>query len=214
MGVRQSKQNAFTNDLREQSETPISNDNETTDKCCLFCPIPKSAIPSSSSSSNILSSSRNSSHHALTNSSSRNNSGSALYNAEDGGFGTPLPDTPVHIRRKRDAAMEKYYQYGGSSPDGGEEKKSSSFGRVNRLGGGSYQEGVGSSRYGGLEKETAAMFEHENVSNGGRQIHNKKLPTAGIYEGPVSALYLFSLRWDIEVISCVTFCNVYIYYCC
>ena len=192
MGVRQSKQNAFTNDLREQSETPISNDNETTDKCCLFCPIPKSVIPSSSSS-NLLSSSRNSSQHALTNSSSRNNSGSALYNPEDGGFGTPLPDTPVHIRRKRDAAMEKYYQYGGSPSDGGEEKKSSSFGRVNRLGGGSYQEGVGSSRYGGLEKETAAMFEHENVRNGGsgdssRQIHNnKKLPTAGIYEGPVSA---------------------------
>jgi len=160
MGGKQSK-HAFTNDL--QIPTP-----EEDTKCCLFCPIPKA---SSSPDTTTATPSRNSSKNNL----SRPNSGSALYKDE---FGTPLPDTPIFARRLRDAAFDD---------QDNEEKKTGGGGSFGRATGGSYVEGVSSSRYGGLEKETSTMFMNEKIVN-----HNRtngggvKLPTAEIYEGPVS----------------------------
>ena len=184
MGGKQSK-HVFTNDL----QLPPEEKDDT--KCCLFCPIPK-ASSSSSPDTTTLTPSRNSSKNNL----SRPNSNTALYKDE---FGTPLPDTPIFARRLRDAAFD--------DQDNDDEEGEKTHHRAT---GGSYIEGVSSSRYGGLEKETAAMFEHENVSNGGRQIHNKKLPTAGIYEGPVSACTIFLVLDGIfKFISCVTFYNLY-----
>jgi len=157
MGGKQSK-HAFTNDL--QIPTP-----EEDTKCCLFCPIPKAIGGSSSPDTTTLTPSRNSSKNNL----SRPNSNTALYKDE---FGTPLPDTPIFARRLRDAAFDD---------QDNDEKKTH-----HRATGGSYVEGVSSSRYGGLEKETSAMFMNESLVNGGQKHSSKNLPTAEIYEGPVS----------------------------
>ena len=173
MGGKQSK-HAFTNDLQQ----PQAPEDDT--KCCLFCPIPK-ASSSSSPDTTTVTPSRNNSKNNL----SRPNSNTALYKDE---FGTPLPDTPIFARRLRDAAFD--------DQDNNDEKKTGggSFGRAT---GGSYVEGVSSSRYGGLEKETSAMFMNESLVKGQKHSSTngggKKLPTAEIYEGPVSLYDLCSI---------------------
>ena len=163
MGGKQSK-HAFTNDLQQPS--PPEDDT----KCCLFCPIPKASSSSSPADTTTLTPSRNSSKNNL----SRPNSNTALYKDE---FGTPLPDTPIFARRLRDAAFD----------DQDDEEKKTGGGSFGRATGGSYVEGVSSSRYGGLEKETSAMFMNEKIVNQSRTNGGgMKLPTAEIYEGPVS----------------------------
>eukprot|EP00571_Detonula_confervacea_P011372 CAMPEP_0172302948 /NCGR_PEP_ID=MMETSP1058-20130122/4584_1 /TAXON_ID=83371 /ORGANISM="Detonula confervacea, Strain CCMP 353" /LENGTH=457 /DNA_ID=CAMNT_0013013619 /DNA_START=165 /DNA_END=1541 /DNA_ORIENTATION=- len=115
--------------------------------------------------------SRKSSRNAL----SRNNSGSGL---ADGGFGTPLPDTPLPIRRIRDAAMEKYYN--SDAYHMSEEKKSSGGGSFGRVGQGT-MDFARSSNYGGLEKEESDMYPNEQQR--GRQNGTKKQPSAEINDG-------------------------------
>mmetsp|Transcript_36925 Transcript_36925/g.89048 ORF Transcript_36925/g.89048 Transcript_36925/m.89048 type:complete len:506 (-) Transcript_36925:269-1786(-) len=184
MGGGQSR-DAFTNDLRESIEPEES----ATPSCfsCLFCP-PKGGSSASS---------RHGSRHGLT-SNSRNNSGSHL--DENGGFGTPLPDTPQPIRRIRDAAMEKYYNNGG---DSWEEKKSSggSFGRVG-TGENQRMDPVRSSKYGGLEKETSTMFMNEKEDRGGgTNTGMRKLPSAEIHDGPDAESKLYQKYELCEVLG-------------
>lgn len=173
MGGRHSKHDAFTNDLR-QSDNEQENTSCISDKCSLFCPIPKNG-----SSPAILS--RKSSRNAL--SSSRNNSGSAL---SDGSFGTPIPDTPEPIRRIRDAAMEKYYKSDGYNMS--EEKKSGSgrsFGRAGQSNKNT-MDFARSSDYRGIEKEESDMFPNEQqrgAGGWGRQNGTKKPPSAEINDG-------------------------------
>ena len=180
MGGKQSKHNAFTNDLQLQ---PPPEDKDDT-KCCLFCPIPKA---SPSSPDTTITPSRNSSKNNL----SRPNSNTALYKDE---FGTPLPDTPIFARRIRDAAFDD---------QDNEEKKTGGGGSFGRATGGSYVEGVSSSRYGGLEKETSTMFMNEKLGNGQKHTSSggggKNLPTAEIYEGPVSLLLLWLAVYILEL---------------
>ena len=179
MGGKQSKHNAFTNDLQLQ---PPEDKDDT--KCCLFCPIPKAS--SSSSPDTTLTPSRNSSKNNL----SRPNSNTALYKDE---FGTPLPDTPIFARRLRDAAFD--------DQDNDEKEKTH-----HRVTGGSYIEGVSSSRYGGLEKETSAMFMNEKLNGGQKHSSTNrggKLPTAEIYEGPVSysSFHLYPQHYNLSFTS-------------
>ena len=190
MGGRHSKHNAFTNDL--SSEKPIAA--EEKDTCCLFCPLPKT-LPT-----NSLAASRSSSTHNLS-----------RPNSHHDGFGTPLPDTPVAIRRKR-AAMEENNYY-----DDEEEKKTSSGSSSStyggRIGGGSYNEGAGgdaiySSRYDGLEKESTTMFLHEtttgannNSSRGISSSMNNSSKDAEIYEGPNAESKLYQKYELCEVLG-------------
>ena len=180
MGGKQSK-HVFTNDL----QLPPEEKDDT--KCCLFCPIPKAIGGSSSPDTTTVTPSRNSSKNNL----SRPNSNTTLYKDE---FGTPLPDTPIFARRLRDAAFDD---------QDNEEKKTGGGGSFGRATGGSYVEGVSSSRYGGLEKEASTMFMNEKLN--GEQKHSStnrggKLPTAEIYEGPVSysSFHLYSQHYNLS----------------
>ena len=200
MGGSHSK-SAFTNDLQTDTSEP---DGESTD--CFTC-----LFPSKSKTSPAISS-RHSSRHGL---SSRNNSGTALN--DDGGFGTPIPDTPEPIRRIRDAAFDKYY----SGRDSYEEEKKSSGGSFGRTSGGYGQHARGgseggnggsfekytidgspytrSSKYGGLEKEESGMFpnEQQQQRGGGGGYARQRQSCAEIYDGHVSLLF------SVEFCCCV-----------